>query len=143
MRKFAQWICILLVFVLVFSTTVCAADVSNGRASNYFAVTSVNLRKVSGSLEAWFDVTAVGTMEQLGARTVVIQRSSDGNSWSSVKTFTKESYPEMIREDFAAHTCCLTYTPTAGYYYRACVTFYAKKGNGTGELIQYSSSIKL
>lgn len=120
-----------------------ATAVDDPRASSYFVATSANLRNTSSGLEIWFDVTAVGAMDQLGARTVVLQRSTDGSSWSPVKTYTMSSYPQMIRENFVAHSCCLTYAATPGYYYRAYVNFYAKKGTGTGELIQYSSSLKL
>lgn len=140
MRKITRFICVLLIFVMLFSTAVFASE---DRASNYFGITSAYLSRIPGGFEIWFDVTAMGTMDQLGAKTVVVQRSSDGSSWTPVKTYTKEAYPEMIRTNFAAHTCCLTYTATAGYYYRAVVTFYAKKGTGSGELTQYTSSLKL
>lgn len=143
MRKIIRCICLLLVFVITFSSTVFATDTEDRRASSYFAATSVSLEKVSGGFKIWVDVTATGTMDQLGAKTVIVQRSSDGSSWSTVKTYTKEAYPEMVRAGSAFHSFNFAYTASAGYYYRAVVTFYAKKGTGTGEYPHYSSSLKL
>lgn len=143
MKKLTQFLCILLVCMLLLPTAALAANAGDTRASNYFVATSAKLKKTSTGVEVWFDLTGTGMMDQIGARMVVIQRSTDGSSWTTVKTFTKESYPQMIRENFAAHTCSLTYTAAAGYYYRAYVVFYAKKGTGTGELVQYTSSLKL
>lgn len=143
MKKIIRGVCAILVFVVVFSSTAFAAPVEDPRASSYFVATSANLKKTSGGFEIWLDVTATGTMDQLGASTVVVERSSNGSSWSPVKTFTKASYPEMVGTGTAFHTCCLTYTASVGYYYRAIVTFYAKKGTGIGEYPHYSSSLKL
>lgn len=143
MRKLTEILCILIVCVMLFSTTALAVEVNTPRASSYFVTTSAKIKETSSGLEIWFDTTGTGIMDQIGAKTVVLYRSADGSSWTSIKTFTKEAYPEMIRKDAGAHSCCLTYSASKGYYYKAYVTFYAKKGTGTGEVTQYSSSLKL
>lgn len=143
MRKLARSICVLLVFIMVFSSTAFAATVENPRASDFFVVTGASLKKISTGFEIWFNVTGKDIMDQIGASTVVVERSSNGSSWSPVKTFTKEAYPEMISTGTAFYSGHLAYTATSGYYYRAYVTFYAKKGTGIGEYIHYTSSLKL
>lgn len=143
MRKIARGVCVLLVFIMAFSSTVFAATVKDLRASIFFVATSASIDKTSTGIKIWADVTGKDMMDQLGASTVVVERSMDGSSWSPVKTFTKEAYPEMIRTGTAFHSFSLPYTATSGYYYRAYVTFYAKKGTGIGEYIHYTSSLKL
>lgn len=143
MGKIVKSVCILLVFIIVFSTTAYATAIDDQRASSYFVATSAQLRKTSTGFEIWSDVTCKAIMDKIGASTIVVERSSNGSTWTQVKTYTKESYSEMVTSNDAFHTCCLTYTATAGYYYRACVTFYAKKGTGTAELDQYTAVLKL
>lgn len=142
MRKLVRFMCVVMIFTIAFSTTAFAANPADPRASNYFMVSSVSLDKTDSGLEIWFDVTGVGIMDQIGAKTVALQRSSDGASWTTVKTFSKEAYTQMIDSNTSSHVCCLTYTATKGYYYKACVTFYAKKGTGTGEMVQCTSTVK-
>lgn len=143
MKRITRLLCLLFVFVIAFSTTAFAAEYQDQRASSYFAITSANIKKTSTGLEILFDVTGVDIMDQIGAKTIVLQRSLDGVSWTSVKTYSKDTYPQMIEKDAAFHNCSLTYTAAKGYYYKACVTFYAKKGTGTGELVQCTSKLKL
>lgn len=143
MKKFTQCLCMLVAFVLLFSTTAFAADVNDTRASSYFVATSVKLKSTSSGLELTFDATGTGTMDQIGARTAVIQKSTDGSSWSTVKTYTKDDYPQMVESNTGAHTCSFTYKAAKGYYYRAYVVFYAKKGTGSGEVTHYSSTVAI
>lgn len=144
MKKFTQGICILLIIALVFPMTAFASEIAEPRASNYFAAESCYLDKTSDTeFDVWFEATGVGTMDEIGASTVQIQRSTDGSNWTTVKTFSKASYSEMIDKNTTAHCCGLSYTGTKGYYYRAYVQFYAKKGTGSAVLDRYTSKIKL
>lgn len=142
MKRSIKCICILLALSIVVAIPVFAAE--GQRASNFFMRTGTYLEKVSGTtFEVWFDVTAVGQMDELGVKTIKIQKSSDGSNWSTMKTYSKDNYSQMIDENTFSHCDCVTYTGSVGYYYRAYVVFYAKNDSGTGEYVMYTSTISV
>ena len=142
MKRFIHSVCLLLVVATVL--TIPAMAVGEERASNFFMRTSTYLSKVSGTtFKVWFDVTAVSPMDELGVKTIKIQRSSDKTNWSTMKTYSKDNYSQMIDEDATSHADCVTYTGSVGYYYRAYVVFYAKDGSNIGEYSMYTSTIKV
>lgn len=142
MKRYIRNVCLLLVVVMVLTIPAMAAG--EQRASNFFMVTSTYLEKVSGTtFEVWFDVTAVSQMDELGVRTIKIQRSSDGTNWTTMKTYSKANYSQMIDENAYSHADYVTYTGSLGYYYRAYVVFYAKNDSGIGEYIMYTSTIQV
>lgn len=141
MKRFIKIVCLLLTVVIALPVTAFATE---ERASNFFAITSTYLEKVSGTtFEVWFDVTAVDTMDELGVKTIKIQRSSDKTNWSTMKTYSKDNYSQMIDANAVSHADCVTYTGSVGYYYRAYVVFYAKDGSNIGEYSMYTSTIKV
>ena len=141
MKSLKRYTCFLLIAALLLATPVFAAE---PRASDYFLSSSVYLHKTSGTtFEAWFEVNCLSIMDEVGASVVKIQRSSDGVNWTTMRTYNKESYTSMTDTNTSAHYSCVSYTGTAGYYYRAFIILYAKKGNGTGEVYRYTASIKL
>ena len=145
MKRFTQIICIVLVFVMMLSTTAFAAEAANPRASNFFAASSVYFWQVSGSkYEIWFDVTAVDTMTELGASKIVVERSTDEENWTTVKTYKKENYSQMTtKAGTIGYANCVTYYPTSGYVYRATITLYAKNSSGTGEMDETTALLDL
>ena len=82
-------------------------------------------------------------MDKIGASWIEIQRSSNGSTWTTMKTAYAADYPQMIKENIIYCTDYITYTGTVGYYYRACVKFYAEKGNGSGIIYHYTDVLKL
>ncbi len=58
-------------------------------------------------------------------------------------TFYKSAYPQMTGENVNHYENYVTYTGTSGYYYRAYILFYAKKGTGEAEYEYTTDSIKL
>ncbi len=145
MKRFSQFVCIILVMVMVLPTAVLASVETEPRISQFFVRHGAYLEKISStSFEVWFDVTAVEGMLELGAKTIKVQRSSDGVNWSTMKTYSKDDYSQMTDTDTAGHADCVTYTgASSGYYYRASVTFYARNSSGTGEYTMYTSSITM
>lgn len=142
MKRLVQ--CISLLLALVMLMTIPAFAVGTPKASYYFTRMSTYLEKTSGTtFEVWFDVTATGTMQELGVSTIKVQRSSDRSTWTTMKTYSKADYSQMTDDNTAGHADCVTYTGTTGYYYRAKVTFYAKNSSGTGEYTLYTSTISL
>ena len=119
-----------------------AAEVAEPRASSFFIKSSVYLCNVSGaSFEAWFDVTGLGTMDKIGANFIKIQRSSDGENWTTMRTFTKESYSNLVGQNTTTHAAGVSYTGTRGFYYRAYIQLYAKNSTGYGTWDRYTSAL--
>ena len=142
MKKFIQSVSIILIMATLLVIPAQAAEAATPRASNYFMRVSTYLWHTSGTtFQVWFDVTAVRGMDELGASKITIKRSADNVNWETVKTFTKESYPQMIKEDTGVCASYVTYTGSTGYYYKALVTIYAKDGNGIGEDYWYTDTL--
>lgn len=143
MKRFIRCACLLLVVLLMMGTAAFAAE---SRASYYFTRSSVYLYRETSTtrtFEVWFDVLATHSMQELGASTIKVQRSSDGVNWTTMKTFTKEDYSQMICSNTVQHDSYVTYTGTKGYYYRAVITLYAKDSSGTGIMTETTSKIQL
>lgn len=141
MKRFLQLVTLLLVMSLVLSIPAFAVE---PKSSAFFVCNSTYLEKVSGTtFDIWFDVTAKGTMNELGVSTIKVQRSSDQTNWTTIFTYSKDSYSQMICENTAGHADSVRYSGTAGYYYRAKVTFYAKNSSGTGTYVMYTDTIKV
>ena len=144
MKRFIRAVSLFMVVVMLLATPAYAAETGESRASSYFMCSSVYLYKTSAlTFQAWFDVTGIHGMEEIGARTIKIQRSEDGESWIDVKIFSRADYPQMICENTVCHASYVTYTGTPGYYYRAYIVLYAKDSNGSGEWYRYTEPIQL
>lgn len=144
MKRLTQLICMLLVFVTVFSTVALAAEIPAPRASNFFGASSVYFWHVSGdNYQIWFDVTALSTMQKLGASKIKVQRSTDKVNWTTVKTYNMDDYSQMTTTNTGHYVNCVPYTATSGYYYRAVVTLYAKNSSGTGEMDEDTAILNL
>lgn len=144
MKHFSRMLSLLLVVVMVLAVPVAATENENARASSFFGSSDVYLYQVTSTkFEAWFEVTALGGMDKLGASEIKIQESSDGENWTTVKTCTPTNYSNLIRENTSFHASYVSYTGTTGKYYRAKITLYAENSTGVGERIRYTSSIQL
>ena len=144
MKRLAQLICIVLVFVTVFSTVAFAAETPQPRASMFFGASSVYFWHVSGNdYQVWFDVTALSTMQKLGASKIRVQRSTDEVNWTTVQTYNMEDYSQMTTSNAATYINKVPFSATTGYSYRAIVTLYAKNSSGTGEMNEYTAILDL
>ena len=144
MKRFTQCICILLVCVMMFTTTAFAAESVEPRGSNFFAASSVYFWNTSGrNYQIWFDVTAVGTMTELGASEIVVQRSTDERNWTTVRTYYKENYSQMTDSNTVGYANCVPFTATAGYSYRAIVMLYARNSSGSGYMQEVTEILDL
>lgn len=145
MKRLSQILCIILVFAMVFSTTAFAAENPSPRASYFFGASSVYFWHASGSqYQIWFDVTAVSGMDELGAREIKVQRSTDLVNWTTVKTYTKASYPQMITTvGTAGYANYVTYNAADGYAYRAIVELHAKNSTGSAYMTEVTATLDL
>ena len=144
MKRFLRLICLFLACATICSIPAYATE-NTARGSDYFMCRSCYLWKTSSTqFQVWFDVTAMSGMDELGASTIKVQRSADGETWEDMQTYRKANYSNMICEDTARHASYVTYSGAQpGYYYRAYVCFYAKKGNGSAEYSSYTSGITM
>lgn len=143
MKRFVKVITIVLVIVTMMMVPVYAEEIED-RSSAFFMNSSRSLTKITASkIEVYFSVSAFDIMDELGASSIKIQRSSDGTNWTTMKTFTKSGYPNLICEDTSLHAATVSYTGTTGYYYRAKITLYANDGTSIGEMVEYTSKLKL
>ena len=147
MKKLVRFICMVLTCSLLFAVPAQAASVAEPRASAFFSSYGTDLYKTSSSsFQIWFDVTAnAGTsMQELGVSEIIVYRSPDQQSWTKMRTYTMDNYPQMVAQNTEDHGGYVTYNyATTGYYYRAYITFYAKNSTGIGERYVYTEILRM
>ena len=109
-----------------------AAQEAAPYASSYFGSRDAFLwRTSSTSCQAWFEVTAVRGMAELGAMYIDIEESSDGVNWYVVQTFRRANNPNMMAYNTSDHSSYVTFSEMKpGYQYRMYVSLYAKGTDG-------------
>lgn len=144
MKKIIKLTCAILIISMLFVIPVRAMKYEVQRASAFFLSSSTYLYKTSSTeFDICFEITATGTMTELGARIIKLQRSSDGVNWSTIETYTRDDYPDMITQNTGCHGYSKSYTAEKGYYYREYIEYYAKDSSGSGTMFEYSSKLKL
>lgn len=145
MKRYVRCICLILSLAMLLSVPAHAAETVDPRSSSFFIRSSVYLYETSSTtFQAWFEVTGVRIMDQIGAKEIKIQRSSDNENWTTMATYSMDDYySTLICENTGGHMACVTYTGTRGYYYRAYIKLYAKDSTGSGTWARYTSSIYL
>lgn len=126
--------CVLLLMATptAFAAVPPSGDIAEPQASSYLSAYKAYISPVgNGKIEVWFSVSGVNLMDKIGAATIVLKQSSNGTSWTTVKTFQAESYSGMLATDKMSYTSHVSYSGTAGKYYQAIVTVYAEKGSGS------------
>lgn len=146
MKKFVRFTCVILVFGLLLAVPANAESVAEPKGSAFFSSYGTDLYKTSStSFEIWFDVTSnAAPMDLLGVSEIALYQSADGQSWSKIKIYTKSAYAFFVDDDATYHGGHVTYDfATPGYYYRARITFYAKKGNNVAETDIYTEILRM
>lgn len=143
MKRFAKFVCLFLSLAMLLAVPAQAAETGNARSSSFFGSSSVYLYETSGTtFQTWFQVTGMRTMDKIGASEIKIQRSTDDENWTTMKTYYMDDYySTLICEDTVTHSACVTYTGSRGYYYRAYIKLYAEDETGTATWTRYTSSI--
>lgn len=146
MKRFVRFVCLIMAMACLLSVPVFAAQEQQAGtyASSYFTMLDQYLWKVSNTqVQVWFEVVSPRGMDQLGVSLVKVQRSTDQTNWETVQTYTPEDYPQMLCPNTSAHSECVTYNYTSGYYYRAFVMFYATRNGGIGKYSAYTAVMRL
>ena len=146
MKKIIQTLCIVLALSLFFATPSFAESAAEPRGSAFFSSYGTDLYKASStSFEIWFDVDSnAAMMDVIGVSEIIVYRSADQQSWTQMRVYDMEDYPEMTDTDTFFHTGYVTYNyASPGYYYRAYITFYAKDSRGIGERYVYTEILRM
>lgn len=146
MKKLVRFVCLILACGLLLAFPAQAASSVESRASSFFSSYGTDLYKTSSSsFNIWFDVVAnVATMDVLGVSEIIVYRSADQQSWTKMRTYTMENYPQMVDQNTSYHSSYVTYNyATTGYYYTARITFYAKNSTGIGERDIYTEILRM
>lgn len=115
---------------------------ASARSSEYLHGYSVMITpKSNGKLVISLDVTGVGNMTKIGAKSISIYESTNREDFYWVKTYTSSEYPEMMGSGMTFYEDVLTHQGTAGRYYYATACIYAGNSNG-GDERYCDSSIK-
>ena len=141
MKRFIRLICLLVVFASLATIPAYAQEQSTRASaylSSYRAYCTLNS---STSITVFYQVVGTGIMDEIGARKVKVQYSSDQVNWTTAKTFYQSSYSDMTDTNTSSHTHTLTCTVPSGKYYRAYVEFYSAKDNGFAERYYYTQTI--
>jgi hypothetical protein len=109
-----------------------AAEEAAPYGSRFFVSRDAYLwRTSSTSCQAWFEITAVRGMTELGAEYIDIERSSDGVNWRVVKTYDRDDFSNLIKYNTSDHCSYVTFTDMEpGYQYRMYASLYAKSFRG-------------
>ena len=147
MRRLVRCVCLLLVLTLCASCVAYAEkqEEQAGTYSMYFTSYGVCLAKLTErKFEIAFDLICRDDMYELGVSSLAIQRTTDPNgSWTTVKTYTPDSYPELMDANDEVHSAAVYYSGVMGYYYRAYATFYASNSRGCGYVSAYSNVVHI
>lgn len=137
-RKKSVWIrylAILLVFIYIVPTTASAIETETPsvRASDYLTSYNAYIYPAAlGKIQVYFSVTGVNYMDEIGALSVQLYESTDGDNWTWVKTYRHSTTSGMLGYDDIYHSGHVDYSGTIGRYYKAYVCIWAGK-DGTGD----------
>lgn len=144
MKRFIRLVSLVVVIAMLLAVPAFATEDTTSRASHYIMSTCVYLSKIASiQFNIWYEVIALGIMDEVGAYSIRVQESTDGQNWTTVKTFYASSTPSMAIENDMGHTGYVTHTGRLGYYYRARIVLFARKGNGEGHVSNTTEIIQL
>lgn len=129
-----------LFLVLIFGLTVSAS----ARASDYFSDTNVSATKSgSGILRIKLDVSATGTMRELGATEIIVYEKQPSGSYQDVFTFKRAEYPNLVVKNRSSYITYVTYYGTPGKTYYITAHCYAANAEGSQYMWAGSSAVKV
>ena len=140
MRKYTSLIAFFVVLSLMFATAMPVVASSSEiesvlpRASYYLDAYSAYVHVTnSGQAQVWFEVMGTGDMDEIGVLSILLYESTDGKTWTRIKTFSHENYgTTMLAEDDWYVSSHVSTQGVKGRYYKAYVCFWAGK-NGSGD----------
>lgn len=140
MRNFGKRVLSGMCALVMISTLLCTP--ASARSSAYLdGYRAAITPDPGGILVITVDVTGVGYMPEIGAKTIYLYESRDNKNFTRIETFESSKYPQMMGSGTFFYEDVITYQGTVGYYYYAKVFVYA--GNNTGgDERSYTTSVK-
>lgn len=122
-----------LVMVFTFLSTSASASVYSSAYLNCYRAGITP--EENGAMVITVDVTGVGYMTEIGAKTIYLYESTNGTDFTRVKIYRSSAYPQMMGSGTNFYEDVVTYQGTPGYYYYARVYVYAANENGSDEKV--------
>lgn len=134
MKKGKRIVCILLVMLLAVGMLPYSSAVES-RASLYLSSYDAYVYpNGGGSVSVWFDVDGTRTIPQLGVLTIRLQEKAPGaTAFTTVETYRHRDYSNLLAYNVNTHDGHVDYAGTAGYTYRAYVTFWGGASDAEGD----------
>lgn len=126
---------------LTFSCQIAMAASSPLRASDYIVNQHTTIQPIGyGLARIDFQVTGAASMHQLGVTEIQIKEKT-GTSWTTVRTYRYENYPDLMGHNVLRHSGSITFPGIAGRTYVAHITFFAADANGDESQVITTSPI--
>lgn len=113
------------------------------QSSMYLGHYTAYIRTNGSKLTVYYNVVGTTTMDEIGAAKIVVYKSKDKSSWTSMRTYMYTEYSNLLGTNTIMYGSHVNYSGTTGYYYRAVVTIYASKGDGCDSRLYTTSSVLL
>ena len=118
--------------VVMISALLCTAASAAVQSSAYLDAYSATITaKPGGKMVVSVEVAGVGRMTEIGAKTIYIYESTDGENYTRVATYESSKYSQMMGSGSNYIKDAITHYGTAGYYYYAVVYVYAGNSDGS------------
>ena len=95
-----------------------------------------------GKVQAYFDVTGVGYMDEIGLLSIQLYESTDNENWTWVKTYNHSTTSGMLASDKIYHSGYVEYAGTIGRYYKAYVCIWAGKDGDGDSRYMWTNTVK-
>lgn len=120
-------------FALPVKAGATSTDIIQPRESYYLSSYNAYIYLAgNGLVQVYFNAQGTSTMDELGALSVSLYESKDGNEWTWKKTFTHDSTSGMLSYNDYFHSSYVEYQGVEGRYYKAYVCIWGGKG-GKGD----------
>lgn len=129
-KRFLSGIFALIMISSLLCTTASAAVQSSAYLDGYSAGLTADPH---GAMVITVDVTGVGYMSKIGAKTIYVYESTNGTDFYWVATYESSNYPKMMGSGTYLYDDVITHQGTPGLYYCATVCVYAGNSSGGDE----------
>lgn len=142
---FVRLVAVILLIALVAPVGASAAvnETVQPNASSYLSSYNAYVYAAgSGKIKVYFNVQGTGTIDELGVLFIKIYESTDNSTWTWKKTFSHDSTSGMLCYNDNYHSGSVSYSGTAGRYYRAYVCVWGGDGGSGDTRYFYTASKK-
>lgn len=101
------------------------------RASDYLSAYSGDTYQVGSTVYVSFTVSGTAKMEDIGALSIWVYESTDGENFSLCKTFLHESTSGMVGHNKSFHAGTVSFAGSASKTYKAYICVYAGRDGGS------------